>query len=81
MPLSVHRRALERAILLAGGEEALSARLRVDAAAVRFWRNGESPIPGDAFLRIVDFLVQHSLDDLQRPPPPGSDSTTRKSGG
>ena len=80
MPLSVHRRALERAILLAGGEEALSARLRVDAAAVRFWRNGDAPIPGDAFLRIVDFLVEHSLDDLQRPPR-GSDSTTRKSGG
>lgn len=81
MPASVHRRALERALRLAGGEEALAVRLRVDAATVRFWREGLSSIPGDAFLRIVDFLVEHSLDDLQRPPPPGSDSTTRKSGG
>lgn len=69
--ISVHRRALERAILLSGGEEALAKHLHVDPAALRFWRLGDAPIPGDAFLKIVDLLVERSMAELRPRAPAG----------
>lgn len=65
MPTAVHKRALQRAIDLAGGTEPLATYLKVSPTAVKFWLNASSPLPDDMFLKIVDLLVERSLMELK----------------
>ena len=65
MPAAVHKRALQRAIDLAGGTEPLARYLKVSPTAVKFWLNASSPLPDDMFLKIVDLLVERSLMELK----------------
>lgn len=65
----VHRRALQRALELTGGVEPLAVYLKVPVNAVQFWLNGNSPLPGDVFLRIVDLVLDHSMMELHPPHP------------
>jgi hypothetical protein len=69
MPTAVHKRALQRAVELAGGVEPLSIHLHVPATAIRFWLNASSPLPDDIFLKIVDLLLDRSLSELYPPSP------------
>jgi hypothetical protein len=69
VPTAVHKRALRRAIDLAGGTEPLATYLKVSPTAVKFWLNASSPLPDDMFLKIVDLLVERSLIELK--PAPG----------
>ena len=57
MPAAVHKRALHRAVDMAGGADALARQLHVPPSAVRFWLNGSSPLPDDIFLKLVDLLL------------------------
>ena len=66
MPAGVHRRALQRALELAGGAEPLARQLGVAPSAVRFWLNASSPLPGDIFLKVVDLVLDHQA--ASRPP-------------
>ena len=79
MPTSVHKRALRRALELAGGAEALALHLKVSPTAVRFWLNASGPVPDDIFLRIVDLLLDRSLSEPQ--PAPTAPGSARKSDG
>ncbi|HEX6266643.1 MAG TPA: YdaS family helix-turn-helix protein [Burkholderiales bacterium] len=79
MPTAIHKRALQRAIDLAGGVDPLAKQLNVPSTAVRFWLNGSSPLPGDVFLKIVDLMLDHSMTEL-RPPPAQSGAPARDSG-
>jgi hypothetical protein len=67
MPTAVHRRALRRALELAGDVDALARQLKVPSTAVRFWANGSQALPPDIFLKIVDLLLDHSMAELQPP--------------
>ena len=65
MSAAVHKRALQRAIEIAGGADALARQLQVPPNAVRFWLNGSSPLPDDIFLKLVDLLLAR---DAGKPP-------------
>lgn len=67
MPTEVHRRALQRALELAGDIDALARHLKVPSTAVRFWVNGSQPLPPDIFLKIVDLLLDRSMAELHPP--------------
>ena len=67
MPTAVHKRALRRAIEVAGGTGPLATYLKVSPAAVKFWLNASSPLPDDMFLKIVDLLLDRSTMELQPP--------------
>jgi len=47
---------------IAGGAEALAKALSVPAPALRMWLAGR-PVPSEIFLRAVDIIVQHDIDD------------------
>ena len=65
MPTAVHKRALQRAIDLAGGVEPLARHLKVPPTTLKFWLNVSSPLPDDMFLKIVDLLLDRSMMELQ----------------
>lgn len=65
---TVHMRAFMRAAELAGGAEALADRLRLPRKHVRDWANGSRPVPADAFLKVVDFLIDHDLHEIRKKP-------------
>ena len=67
MPTEVHRRALRRALELTGDVEALARQLKVPSTAVRFWTNGNQPLPADIFLKLVELLLDHSMAELHPP--------------
>ena len=65
MPIAIHKRALERAIQIAGGPEQLARKLKVTPELIALWSDPRMPIPGDVFLRLVDFFVTDSLAGLR----------------
>jgi hypothetical protein len=65
VPKTLHIRALQRAAELLGGQEALALYLHVGPLAVRFWISGSAPVPADVFIKVVDLLVDHSIDEIQ----------------
>lgn len=64
--IRVRARALRRAAEILGGEMQLSRYLRVSVLSVAVWTAGAEPPPTDVFLRAVDVIVDHDLDDLRR---------------
>jgi hypothetical protein len=59
---SVQRRSLHRAVEIVGGPAAMAKTLGVPEGALRMWLDGR-PMPSDIFLRAVDIIVQHDIDD------------------
>jgi hypothetical protein len=72
VPTAIHKRALQRAIELAGGVEPLAAHLKLPPTAIRFWLNASSPLPDGIFLKLVDLLLDHSTTELQPPTKAGA---------
>jgi hypothetical protein len=78
MAASVQKRALQKAIELAGGRRALAERLGVKAGDIEKWTGGRAEVPREAFLRLVELI----LDELApgegaepgEPPAPRSSS-------
>lgn len=77
---TVHTRVLHRACQKLGGVEQLAEFLRVPAATVYRWLEGESTPPTSIFLKAVDLVMPswEPADDAlaralmaQRPGPPG----------
>jgi DNA-binding transcriptional regulator YdaS (Cro superfamily) len=58
--VSVQRRALQRAVQIAGSAAALARTLRVPEPALRMWLDGR-PIPSEIFLRAVDIIVDDDV--------------------
>ena len=61
-----YRRTLEYALAIAGGELALSVRMKVSLATLKNWRNGVSPVPDRAFLDAVDVIVKATPAEIAR---------------
>ena len=55
--VTVHTRVLHRACQIAGGVEKLAARLRVPAATLYRWLDGDGRPPAPVFLRAVDIVM------------------------
>ena len=53
----IQMRAVERAVEIAEGIEALAAWLDVPPVAVAAWIQGTSEVPSGAFLRVVELIV------------------------
>lgn len=65
-PEETYRRTLEYALGIAGGEVALSVRLRVPLGILQNWLSGITPIPDSAFLDAVDVIVKATPDEVAR---------------
>ena len=59
----LRRRALERAIEIAGGTRALCDRLGAEEHAVELWRKGQARVPTHVFDAAVDLIL---ADDIAR---------------
>jgi len=65
-PEETYRRTLEYALGIAGGELALSARLKVPLGILRNWLSGVTPIPDSAFLDTVDVIAKATPAEIAR---------------
>lgn len=64
----VYLRTLERAVQIAGGEQALALRLKVTPSHLALWLRGLEEPTTEAFLRAVDLVSEHSIAQLARRP-------------
>jgi hypothetical protein len=55
----IHMRAVERAVEIAEGIEALAGWLGVPPVAVAAWIHGTSEVPPGPFLKVVELIVEH----------------------
>jgi hypothetical protein len=65
MSQSVHIYALQRAVLLAGGADALARMLDVPGFFVDSWLRGVHPVPLEVFLRAVDLVLEDDMKSLR----------------
>lgn len=61
MENEARRRVVARVALLEGGIERFAVLMGVSSGLVTRWIEGLAPIPADAFLRCVDYLMDHTL--------------------
>jgi hypothetical protein len=59
----LRRRALERAITIAGGAQALRRRFNLADHQLEFWLRGRARVPDDVFDAAVDLILE---DDIAR---------------
>ena len=64
---TVHARTVRRAAEIAGGVEGLAAQLEARADFLQKWMEGQLQVPQEIFLRCVDILNAHQLDELSGP--------------
>jgi hypothetical protein len=57
--------ALHRAAKIAGGPAPLRRYLNVSAVCLAMWMSGGAVLPDDAFLKLVDLIVERDLSDLK----------------
>lgn len=62
---TVYMRAFIRAGELAGGVEPLADQLHLPKAQVSRWMSGSDNVPTDAFLKVVDFLIDCDLRHMR----------------
>lgn len=63
MDRELRRRALERAVEIAGGVKPLRSRLRVAEHQLEFWLQGRAQVPEEVFDAVVDLILE---DDIAR---------------
>jgi hypothetical protein len=64
---TVHARTVLRAAEIVGGVEELAAQLEVGDASIKKWMEGQLAVPQEIFLRCVDIVNAHQLDELSGP--------------
>jgi hypothetical protein len=64
---TVHVRTVRRAAEIVGGVEELAAQLGVRDKSMRKWMEGQLAVPQAIFLRCVDIVNAHQLDELSGP--------------
>ena len=62
---SVRVRALARAAEILGGAPQLRRYLKVSILSLTVWMTGAEPPPTDVFLKAVDVIIDHEVDDLR----------------
>jgi DNA-binding transcriptional regulator YdaS (Cro superfamily) len=65
----IHERVLLRAAGILGGMDALAERLQVHPALLGMWMRGTIALPQDAFLKVVDILLERDINAIVSPPP------------
>jgi len=74
-PASVYSRAVRKAAEMLGTREDLARALQVSVAEIDKWILGEKKPPREAFLRVVDILIEDSAgSDVSGEPPAGRDA-------
>ena len=63
---SVRVSTLRRACEILGGRAQLRKYLKVSAFSLGVWMAGTEAPPTDVFLKAVDVVVEHEVDDLRR---------------
>jgi hypothetical protein len=61
---TVHARTVGRAAEIVGGLEVLAAQLDVRDENLKKWLEGQLPVPQQIFLRCVDIVNAHQLDEI-----------------
>ena len=61
---TVHARTLRRAAEIVGGIELLAGQLDVRDENLKKWLEGTLPVPEEIFLRCVDIVNAHQLDEI-----------------
>lgn len=61
---TVYIRTVSRAAEIAGGIGQLGLRWRVPLELLMSWLEGRIPIPEDIFLRAVDIVIAHEIDEI-----------------
>ena len=69
---SVHIRALQKAVEISGGREALAEHLGVKVAEIEKWLSAKIEIPRETFLRIVDIIIDELAGGDSEPGEPPS---------
>jgi hypothetical protein len=64
---TVQARTVRRAAEIVGGVEGLAAELEVRDEFIKKWMEGRLPVPQEIFLRCVDIVNAHQLDELSGP--------------
>jgi hypothetical protein len=65
MASRVHMQALRRAADILGGPTQLRDHLKVSALVLTLWMSGALAMPNDAFLKVVDLIVERDISDLK----------------
>ena len=78
MAVSVYSRALQKAVELVGGREALARVLQVPKAEIDRWIADQAKPPREIFLRIVDLILDETSPSSDHDPqdaPPSRDAS------
>ena len=61
---TVHAVTVRRAVEILGGVELLAAQLDVGDENLKNWMEGQVPVPQEIFLRCVDIVNAHQLNEI-----------------
>jgi DNA-binding transcriptional regulator YdaS (Cro superfamily) len=61
---TVHARTLRRAAEISGDEQTLARRLKVTPSHLALWIGGTVTPPGEVFLKAVDLISEHEVQQL-----------------
>ena len=67
---TVQARTVRRAVDIAGGVNLLAAALDVREENLRRWLEVQLPVPQEVFLKCVDIINAHQLDEISGPNDP-----------
>jgi hypothetical protein len=77
---TVHARPVRRAAEIVGGIELVAGQLDVRDETLKKGLEGKLPVPQDIFLRCVDIVNAHQLDEISGPNLNLSDSVSKGPG-
>ena len=62
----LYRATLRAAVVIAGGEVALSVHLKVPVETLKFWLDNNVPVPVTAYLGAVDVITSDKIPDQRQ---------------
>jgi DNA-binding transcriptional regulator YdaS (Cro superfamily) len=66
---TVRAQAVRRACEIVGGVAILATQFGVSAEDLNSWGKGIKPVPQEVFLRVVDIIAAHELDEISNADP------------
>jgi DNA-binding transcriptional regulator YdaS (Cro superfamily) len=61
---TIHARTLRRAAEIVGGVQEMAAQLDVPSGYVAEWSQGTKPVPQEIFLKAVDIVTAHEVNEI-----------------
>jgi hypothetical protein len=61
---TLHARTLRRALEIVGGVDVLAAQLGARGEDIEHWLEDKVPAPQEVFLRCVDIVVGHEVEEI-----------------